>query len=200
MIIGLTGGIATGKSTVSSMLVGKGALLVDADVIAREVMLPGHPVLAVVTAYFGDHILLADGSLDRKKLGEIIFHHPNQRNALNDITHPAIRQEIRKRVQTYEVKHPGRPVVVDIPLLLESREEYPYLTTIAVVYVPRELQLQRLMERDGISKEQAEARLNSQMDIEQKRQMADIVIDNSGTLAETQLQVDKLWVRMVSGA
>lgn len=200
MNIGLTGGIATGKSTVSSMLVEKGALLVDADVIAREVMLPGHPVLLAVTAHFGQDILLADGSLNRKRLGEIIFHNPSERQALNDITHPAIRQEIRRQVQAYEREHPGQPVVVDIPLLLEAREEYPYLNTIVVVYVPQEVQLQRLMERDGISEEQAEARLSSQLDIEQKKQLADIVIDNSGTLADTEQQVDKLWQRMVREA
>ncbi|MGG1877223.1 dephospho-CoA kinase [Paenibacillus cisolokensis] len=200
MNIGLTGGIATGKSTVSSMLVEKGALLIDADVIAREVMLPGHPVLLAVTVHFGQEILLADGSLNRKRLGEIIFHNPSERQALNEITHPAIRQEIRRRVQAYEREHPGQPVVVDIPLLLEAREEYPYLNTIVVVYVPREVQLQRLMERDGISKEQAEARLSSQLDIEQKKQLADIVIDNSGTLADTEQQVDKLWQRMVREA
>lgn len=184
----------------SSMLVEKGALLVDADVIAREVMLPGHPVLLAVTAHFGQEILLADGSLNRKRLGEIIFHNPSERQALNDITHPAIRQEIRRQVQAYEREHPGQPVVVDIPLLLEAREEYPYLNTIVVVYVPQEVQLQRLMERDGISKEQAEARLSSQLDIEQKKQLADIVIDNSGTLADTEQQVDKLWQRMVREA
>jgi len=197
MNIGLTGGIATGKSTVSSMLTMKGALLVDADVIAREVMLPGHPVLAEVTAHFGQHILLEDGTLNRKKLGEIIFRNPEQREALNRITHPAIRQEIRDRTAAYERDYPDRLVVADIPLLLESREQYSFLEQIVVVYVPRELQIRRLMQRDALTEGQAEARLGSQMDIEVKKRLADIVIDNSGTPDETKQQVDKLWNRMV---
>ncbi|SEK91690.1 dephospho-CoA kinase [Paenibacillus sp. cl141a] len=197
MNIGLTGGIATGKSTVSSMLAMKGALLVDADIIAREVMLPGHPVLGKVTEHFGQAILFEDGTLNRKKLGEMIFHHPEQRAALNEITHPAIRQEIRERTEAYERQHPDRLVVADIPLLLEAREAYPYLKQIVVVYVPREMQLARLMERDALTREAAEARLSSQMDIEQKKLRADILIDNSGTLAETQQQVDNLWNRLV---
>lgn len=197
MNIGLTGGIATGKSTVSSMLTAKGALLVDADAIAREVMLPGHPVLAEVTAHFGQDILLENGTLDRKKLGEIVFRDPAQREALNRITHPAIRREIRDRTAVYERDYPDRLVVADIPLLLEAREHYPYLEQIAVVYVPKQLQLRRLMERDALTEEQAAARLNSQMDIEEKRRLADIVIDNSGTPDETRLQVDRLWNRMV---
>ncbi|WP_106766373.1 dephospho-CoA kinase [Paenibacillus faecalis] len=195
MNIGLTGGIATGKSTVSSMLTRKGALLVDADVIAREVMLPGHPVLAEVAAYFGQDIIQADGQLDRKKLGEIIFHDEKKRQALNEITHPAIRREIRKQMMDYEAAYPDRLVVVDIPLLYES-ELQSLFEKIIVVYVPREIQLHRLMERDNITKERAEARLNSQMDIEQKKQLADEVIDNSGTLEKTSDQVDELWKRL----
>ncbi|WP_339219296.1 dephospho-CoA kinase [Paenibacillus sp. FSL W7-1279] len=198
MNIGLTGGIATGKSTVSSMLAMKGALLVDADLIAREVMLPGHPVLGKVTEHFGQAILFEDGTLNRKKLGEVIFHHPEQRTVLNEITHPAIRQEIRERTEAYERQYPDRLVVADIPLLLEAKEYYSYLDQIAVVYVPRELQLERLMVRDDLNREAAEARLNSQMDIEEKKRLADILIDNSGTLAETQQQVDNLWGRLVS--
>ncbi|KOP67036.1 dephospho-CoA kinase [Bacillus sp. FJAT-18019] len=197
MNIGLTGGIATGKSTVSSMLAMKGALLVDADVIAREVMLPGHPVLDKVTEHFGQAILLEDGTLNRKKLGELIFHNPEQREVLNGITHPAIRQEIRARTEAFELQYPDRLVVVDIPLLLEAREQYPYLNKIVVVYVPREFQLKRLIERDNLAREAAEARLSSQMDIERKKALADILIDNSGTLAQTQQQVDKLWHRLV---
>lgn len=195
MNIGLTGGIATGKSTVSSMLIRKGALLVDADVIAREVMLPGHPVLAEVATHFGQAILQADGQLDRKKLGEIIFNDPEERLALNRITHPAIRLEIRQQMADYETAYPERLVVVDIPLLYES-ELQSLFEKVMVVYVPREMQLLRLMERDGITEERAEARLNSQMDIELKKEMADYVIDNSGTLADTVEQVDKLWDRL----
>ncbi|WP_422657804.1 dephospho-CoA kinase [Paenibacillus sp. EC2-1] len=195
MNIGLTGGIATGKSTVSSMLIRKGALLVDADLIAREVMLPGHPVLAAVAGHFGQDVIQEDGQLNRKKLGEIIFNDPNERLVLNGITHPAIRQEIRRQMAEYESAYPERLVVVDIPLLYESELQVLFEKVI-VVYVPRDKQLERLMERDGITEERALARLNSQMDIEQKKRLADEVIDNSGTLGETHEQVDKLWNRL----
>ncbi|MET3210246.1 UNVERIFIED_CONTAM: dephospho-CoA kinase [Paenibacillus sp. PvR008] len=194
MNIGLTGGIATGKSTVSALLVAKGALLIDADAIAREVMLPGHPVLAAVIQHFGQAVMDSDGTLHRKKLGEIVFGDPVQRQALNDITHPAIREEMRTRMESYEREHPDKLVLADIPLLYESGLESLY-DEIMVVYVPRDVQLQRLMLRDGLTEEQAGLRLSAQMDIEQKRSLADIVIDNSGTQAETKQQIDQFWQR-----
>jgi dephospho-CoA kinase len=194
MNIGLTGGIATGKSTVSALLVAKGALLIDADAIAREVMLPGHPVLAAVIQHFGQAVMNSDGTLHRKKLGEIVFADSAQRQALNDITHPAIREEMRLRMVAYEREQPDRLVLADIPLLYESGLESLY-EEIMVVYVSREVQLQRLMLRDGLTEEQAGLRLSAQMDIEQKRSMADIVIDNSGTQAETERQIDLFWQR-----
>lgn len=194
MNIGLTGGIATGKSTVSALLVAKGALLIDADAIAREVMLPGHPVLAAVIQHFGQAVMNSDGTLHRKKLGEIVFGDPVQRQALNDITHPAIREEMRTRMESYEREHPDKLVLADIPLLYESGLESLY-DEIMVVYVPRDVQLQRLMLRDGLTEEQAGLRLSAQMDIEHKRSLADIVIDNSGTQAETKQQIDQFWQR-----
>ncbi|EHS58459.1 dephospho-CoA kinase [Paenibacillus sp. Aloe-11] len=194
MNIGLTGGIATGKSTVSALLVAKGALLIDADAIAREVMLPGHPVLAAVIQHFGQAVMNSDGTLHRKKLGEIVFADPVQRQALNDITHPAIREEMRLRMVAYEREQSDKLVLADIPLLYESGLESLY-EEIMVVYVPREVQLQRLMLRDGLTEEQAGLRLSAQMDIEQKRRLADIVIDNSGTLAETERQIELFWQR-----
>ncbi|MEC0177715.1 dephospho-CoA kinase [Paenibacillus favisporus] len=194
MNIGLTGGIATGKSTVSALLVSKGALLVDADVIAREVMLPGHPVLAAAVEHFGQAILLPDGTLDRRRLGDIVFHDPNERKALNDITHPAIRQEIREQMQTFEREHPDRLVVVDIPLLFESGLEAMF-EQVLLVYAPFEVQVERLMERNRLTKDEAVARIRSQMDIEEKKKRADVVIDNSGQPSETERQVDEFWNR-----
>lgn len=194
MNIGLTGGIATGKSTVSALLVAKGALLIDADAIAREVMLPGHSVLAAVIQHFGQAVMNSDGTLHRKKLGEIVFGDPVQRQALNDITHPAIREEMRLRMKAFEREQPDKLVLADIPLLYESGLKNLY-EEIMVVYVPRDVQLQRLMLRDGLTEEQAGLRLSAQMDIEQKRSMADIVIDNSGTQAETERQIDLFWQR-----
>ncbi|OMD85155.1 MULTISPECIES: dephospho-CoA kinase [Paenibacillus] len=195
MIIGLTGGIASGKSTVSALLVNKGARLVDADVIAREVMLPGHEVLAAAAKQFGKEILFTDGTLNRAKLGEIVFQDPVALQTLNNLTHPAIRQEIKDRMYSMEQEEPKRLIIVDIPLLFESGLETLF-HEIVVVYVPREMQIARLMERNRLSLEEAEARLNAQMDIEQKRNKADYIIDNSGDLAYTEQQVAVFWDRL----
>lgn len=189
MNIGLTGGIATGKSSVSAYLASKGALLIDADVIAREVMLPGHPVLAAAVQRFGQAILNEDGTLDRKKLGSIVFQHPEERKALEAITHPAIRKEMRERAAAYELNHPDKLVVSDIPLLYESGLEEGF-TEVMVVYVPRAVQLERLMNRDQMTQADAEARIAAQMDIERKKERADIVIDNSGSWAQTEKQLE----------
>ncbi|WP_379154037.1 dephospho-CoA kinase [Paenibacillus sp. sgz5001063] len=195
MIMGLTGGIASGKSTVSAIFADKGARLVDADVIAREVMLPGSPVLDAAVNKFGVEILLPDGTLNRAKLGEIVFHDPEALQNLNDLTHPAIRLEIKNRMHALEQEDPRRLVIVDIPLLYESRLDNLF-QEIIVVYVPRELQLSRLMERNQLTLEQAEVRLGAQMDIEQKRRKASYVIDNSGDLDHTRQQVAILWDRL----
>lgn len=195
MIIGLTGGIASGKSTVSALLVSKGARLVDADVIAREVMLPGHEVLAAAVKQFGSEILSLDGTLNRGKLGDIVFQDPAALQALNNLTHPAIRREIKDRMNSMEEEDPKKLIIVDIPLLFESGLESMF-HEILVVYVPREVQIARLMERNGLSLEQAEARLNAQMDIEAKRNKADYIIDNSGELVHTEQQVAVLWDRL----
>ncbi|OWA34589.1 dephospho-CoA kinase [Saccharibacillus sp. O16] len=191
MRIGLTGGIATGKSTVSRLLEARGATIVDADVIARDVMNPGQPLLAAVANRFGPEFILPEGGLDRRRMAEHIFNRPEERQALNAIVHPAIRAEIRRQVEEYEAAHPEGIVVADIPLLYESGLEDLY-EQIVVVYVPREIQLNRLMLRDQLSMEQAEGRLNAQLDIEDKKRRADHVIDNTGTPEETERQVDRL--------
>lgn len=194
MNMGLTGGIATGKSSVSAFLASKGALIIDADVIAREVMLPGHPVLAATVQRFGQAILHEDGTLDRKKLGSIVFGNPEERKALEAITHPAIRQEMRERAVAYRAEYPDKLVVSDIPLLYESGLENGF-DEVMVVYVPRSVQKERLMVRDGLTSEQADARLGAQMDIELKKRRADIVIDNSGSWPETEKQLAAFWHR-----
>ena len=194
MNIGLTGGIATGKSSVSAYLASKGALLIDADVIAREVMMPGHPVLLAAVQRFGQAILNEDGTLDRKKLGSIVFQQPEERKALEAITHPAIRKEMRERAVEYELKHPDKLVVSDITLLYESGLEKGF-AEVMVVYVPREVQLERLMSRDQMTRADAEARIAAQMDIERKKERADIVIDNSGSWDQTEKQLDLFLTR-----
>lgn len=192
MIIGLTGGIACGKSTVANMLVKRGAQLVDADAIAREIVLPGSPVLAEVARQFGDDIIDENGELNRKKLGSIIFNDAEAKRALESIMHPKIRKIIIERMNVLEQENPQGLVVVDIPLLYESKYDAIF-EEIMVVYIPRELQLQRLMQRDGIGQAAAEARLQAQLPIEEKKDRADIVIDNCGTLEETEKQVSQYW-------
>ncbi|THF75478.1 dephospho-CoA kinase [Cohnella fermenti] len=192
MNMGLTGGIATGKSTVSRLLVERGAALVDADRIAREVVEPGQAPLRRIAERFGQAVLLEDGTLNRKRLGEIVFSDPAERAALEQITHPAIRAVMKDKMAAFEREDPKRLVVVDVPLLYESGLE-PLFHRVMVVYVPRELQLARLMERDGLTAEAASRRLGAQMDIEEKRRRADDVIDNSGSLEDTIRQLDSFW-------
>ncbi len=192
MKIGLTGGIASGKSTIAKMLIERGALLVDADQVAREVVLPGEPALEAIASTFGQAVLEADGSLNRKALGEIVFRDKASLAKLEAITHPAIRTRMQQRIHTYKEQFPERLVVADIPLLYETGQQNLY-DGIMVVYVPAEIQKTRLMERNHLSEEEASRRIALQMDIEQKRKNADWVIDNSGTLAETERQLDEFW-------
>ncbi|WP_127496787.1 dephospho-CoA kinase [Paenibacillus glycanilyticus] len=192
MKIGLTGGIATGKSTVAAMLVERGAMLVDADQVAREVVMPGEPALEAVASAFGQAVIHTDGTLDRKALGGIVFNNRDLLAQLENILHPAIRNRMQKRIRQYEEQNPRQLVVADIPLLYETGQEKLY-DGVMVVYVPQALQLKRLMERNGIAEEEAQRRIGLQMDIEQKRGRADWVIDNSGSLDETRRQVGDFW-------
>jgi dephospho-CoA kinase len=194
MNLGLTGGIATGKSTVSAMLVRRGAKLIDADQIAREVVLPGSPVLAQVSERFGKAVLQEDGGLHRKKLGEIIFADPSARKELENILHPPIRMIMKERMRTWETEHPHDLVVVDIPLLFESNLQSMF-SEVMLVYTTTEIQLERLMRREGIGMFEAQLRLKAQMEIDKKKTLADIVIDNSGTVEETEKQIDDFWHR-----
>lgn len=191
MNVGLTGGIACGKSTVSGMLEARGAAIVDADRIARDVVLPGQPALQDIREAFGDDVLLADGTLNRKALGAVVFGDEAARRKLEAILHPRIRAEMARQMADWNEREPGRLVIVDIPLLYESGLDKRFdFEEILVVYVPRDVQLERLMKRDGLSSEAAEQRLDAQMPIERKKELADVVIDNSGSLEQTEAQVE----------
>ncbi|MCD1258953.1 dephospho-CoA kinase [Paenibacillus athensensis] len=194
MNIGLTGGIACGKSTVSAMLAGRGAALVDADRIAREVVEPGSPVLNRVASRFGQAVLLQDGSLDRKALGRIVFGDEAARKELEALLHPPIRALMRERMEAFEREQPHRLVVVDVPLLFESGLASMF-EEVLLVYVPREVQLERLIRRDGLEPAEALKRLEAQLPIDAKRELADNIIDNSGTVEETERQVALFWQR-----
>jgi len=187
--IGLTGGIASGKSTVSRLLKERGAIIVDADQISREIVKPGSPVLDKIVEHFGADILHEDGTLNRKKLGSIIFADEQKRLQLNAIMHPKIREVMLERIAQYEKEYPDRLIVADIPLLYESNLQHMF-TEVMVVYVPLDVQIERLMRRDGLTEEQALERIRAQMPLADKRRLADVVIDNSGDLASTVRQVD----------
>lgn len=196
--VGLTGGIACGKSTVSRMFEERGASIVDADRIAREVVLPGQPALEEVADAFGTGVITPEGLLDRKRLGSIIFGDESARKRLEGILHPRIRAEISRQMEHWQQIHPSGVTIVDIPLLFESGLDKLYaFDDIIVVYVPREVQLSRLQSRDDLTEEEANRRIVSQMPIEDKRKLADVVIDNSGTLDDTARQVEAYLSRTI---
>lgn len=198
LIIGLTGGIATGKSTVSQMFAKRGAAIIDADVIARQVVEPETEGLAQVVAHFGKQVLDEEGRLNRPALASIIFQNEKKREKLNSILHPLIRQEMLERTEEIKKKDPHQIVIWDVPLLLEGKKMTQFVKKIIVVYIPESIQLKRLMLRNGLTEEEARARIRAQLNIEEKRKMADFVIDNSGSLSETERQVDRLWNYLTS--
>lgn len=190
MIIGLTGSIASGKSTVSAMLKRKGFPIVDADEIARLVVEPGSPVLLEISRQFGADIIKEDGSLNREKLGERIFGNAEEREKLNGIIHPAIRQEMLRQKDEWLLRG-ANTVIMDIPLLFESKLQ-SFVDKIIVVSVTPEIQKERLIARNVLSQEEADARISSQLPMKIKEQGADTVLRNNGTEEETEKQLEKV--------
>jgi dephospho-CoA kinase len=190
MNIGLTGGIACGKSTVSRLLASRGAIVIDADILAREVVEPGAPALAEVVRVFGPDMLNEDGTLNRKQLGKVVFDNEAKRKRLEELLHPAIIQLMQERMAEAERLQPDKLVVADVPLLYEAQMEDMF-QEVLVVAASREVQLERLMQRDGLSGEEAELRIDAQMPLEWKKEWADVVIDNSGAPEETERQVEQ---------
>lgn len=197
MKVGLTGGIATGKSTVSRMLRQRGAAIVDADRVAREVVEPGTEGAAGIRKRFGDPLFRPDGSLDRQRLGQIIFADSQARRDLNRLLHPLIIRRMESETARLQRADPHSIIIWDTPLLIEENLT-KYVECVVVVYIPAALQEKRLMERDGITAAEARSRIQAQMPIEEKKSFADVLIDNSGTLAETERQVDALWQTLIS--
>lgn len=188
MIIGLTGSIASGKSTVAKMLEKYRFPIVDADQVARLVVEPGEPALTEIVAAFGEEILLEDGSLNRKKLGNLIFHDPSKRAILNGIIHPAIRKEMLRQRDEW-LNNGAEVVIMDIPLLFESKLQH-FVEKILVVSLSEEKQLERLMERNQLNEEEARARISSQLPLSVKEEGADAVIYNESTLEKTEQQLN----------
>ncbi len=192
--VGLTGGIGSGKSEVSRRLAAHGAVIIDADVAARQVVVPGSPGLARIARAFGDDVLRPDGSLDRVRLGEIVFADTALRDKLNAIVHPLVRQWMlaAERTAVQAGEPPGPILVHDVPLLAESRGQGGF-NLVIVVDVPPEQQVERLVGQRGMTPGQASARMAAQASREQRLELADIVIDNSGALADLDRRVEEVW-------
>ncbi len=187
--VGLTGGIGAGKSEVSRRLAAYGAVVLDADLIAREVVAPGTDGLAEIVAAFGPGVLGPDGALDRAALGDVVFAHQDKLAALNSIVHPRVGARMRELEDSAKA---GSVIVHDVPLIAENRLSDGY-DLVVVVDVPPRIQLDRLVRMRGMSREQAQARMAAQASREQRLAIADIVVDNSGSLAELDRQVGELW-------
>jgi len=195
LVLGLTGGIGSGKSTVSALLEAKGAVIVDADRIVRELQQPGEPVFEAMVEAFGPGIVAADGSLDRQAVADLVFHDEEKLKQLNGIVHPAVGARILERLD--ELADQEGVVILDIPLLVE-KGGYETGGTI-VVDVDPELAIQRLVEHRGFDADDARARMSRQATREERLERATVVLDNSGTLEDLERQVGRLWARIQAG-
>lgn len=192
-VIGLTGGIASGKSTVAEMLGEHGAWVVDADKLAREVVAVNRPALAEIQKSFGPGVISNDGSLDRAQLGQVVFADEEARQRLNSIVHPRVLELSREQIHQAEEAGAGL-VVYDVPLLYETSREGEF-DGVLVVWVDPLTQLLRLRQRSGLAEDEARKRIASQMPLGRKRDLSTWVIDNSGSVEETRATLDSLWAR-----
>ena len=195
ILLGVTGSIGTGKSTVARMLEELGAPIIDFDVLSRVVVEPGKPAWKDIVAYFGEQVLLPDQTLDRAKLREIVFHDPEKRKKLESFQHPRITEEFQNLVEQYAKKNPEVIIQVVIPLLIETNMQALF-HHLLMVYAPEDVQKKRLMERDHLTEDMALRMIRSQISVEDKKGYCDMVIDNSGPPEETRKQVDALWQRL----
>jgi len=192
LVVGLTGGIASGKSTVCTIFRDAGAIIIDADILARQVVIPGSRAWQGIKSAFGGQVIGPDGDIDRDLLGRIVFSDPGLRKRLESIVHPRVRERIESEIACLRESSPDALVIEDVPLLFEAGMAEG-LDEIIVVYSPVNLQVQRLMRRDGIELEAAQARIASQLPMEDKRRRATIVIDNSDDLSLTAKQTIRLY-------
>ena len=196
-IIGLTGGIASGKTTVARMLAELGAIIVDADQISREAVMPGSAALAALVEEFGSDILLPDGTLDRARVARTVFHDPAARKRLEAILHPAIRQLADQKLT--ELRKVGTEVVLYVAPLLIEAGAVSRVDEIWVVHVDQATQISRLMSRDGLTEQEALQRIAAQMPMEEKRKYGKVVIENGQGIDQTAKQVKQIWEREVAG-
>ena len=197
-VIGLTGGIASGKSRVARMLEQMGAVIIDADLLAREVVAPGEPAYQAIVEAFGNGILNPDRTIDRGALGKLVFADPGARRRLESITHPAIGR--RAEEQLGELRLQGTPVVFYVAPLLVEAGVTSRVDEIWVVYVDEETQVRRLMARDGSSRAEAIRKIATQMPMDEKKKFGNVVIDNRGTPEETERQVRDIWMQEIGRA
>jgi dephospho-CoA kinase len=195
ILLGVTGGIATGKSTVTGMLEEMGARLIDFDVLSRVVVRPGKPAYEEIVSFFGKEVLLADKTLDRKKLKEIIFQDLEKLRKLERFTHPRIWDEFLLQIEGYAREKEPFILQVAVTLLIETNMQSLF-DHLLMVYVPAEVQLKRLIERDNISQELAGNIIRSQMSVEEKKGYCDLIVDNSGSLEQTRQQVEEIWRKL----
>ena len=194
-LIALTGGIASGKSTIARRLAERGAIIVDADQIVRDVQSPGSPVLARIAEAFGPEVITSDGALDRAALGARAFGDPELLKQLNAIVHPAVREESQRRFEQAFADDPQAVVVYDVPLLVEARVDDPW-DLIVVAHAPASVRRDRLVELRGMDEKAAQDRIDAQVSDEKRLAIADVVIDTAGHIAETHAQTDALWERI----
>lgn len=194
-VIGLTGGIASGKSTVSAILTDLGVPIIDADQVSREIVEPGEAAYNEIRQVFGEDVIAADGNLDRVMLGQLVFNDQSLRKKLNHITHPRVNERFQEKMKELEGK--AEIVVWDVALLFESGM-YQHVDEVWLVWVDVETQVCRLMERNGYSREEALARMRSQMPLEEKMKRADRLIDNRGTVEETRSTVTRFYKQLSS--
>ncbi|MEC9488164.1 MAG: dephospho-CoA kinase [Halanaerobium sp.] len=194
MLVGLTGGIASGKSTAVKYLQELGARVIDSDEIAHELLRPGQKSYQKVIQEFGTDIVDRRGRIDRKKLGQIVFANPALLSKLEDLTHPLIIEEINDRVKIMEESEDS-PIILDAPLLFETNLDN-IVDQVWVVYVQPDIQLKRLLQRDDLTEKEAKNRIDAQLSLDEKKRLADHVLDNSGSKQELKEQIERLWAEL----
>ncbi len=199
LIVGLTGGIVGGKSTVASMFKDLGAKIIDADKLGHSVILPNKPAWKKIVKIFGKDIIQNDMTIDREKLGKIVFANQSLLKKLNKITHPEITKMIKKEIDSVKNKthNQEKVLIVDAALIYEAKIDR-FMDKIIVVYIDKDEQIKRLIKRNNLSKDEALQRVRSQMPMEEKAKISDYVIDNSSFLDKTKEQVEKIWKKLVS--
>jgi dephospho-CoA kinase len=193
--VGLTGGVASGKTTVLNLFRDLGAHIIDTDMIAREVVTPRLPAWEKIVEHFGRSYLNPDLTLNRKLLRKTVFSDPGERKLLENIVHPEVLRKMHRRIEQMNLLHPENTLVVDVPLLIEIGLEDEF-NKVVVVYVDREIQIKRVMVRDGISRDEALKLLSAQISLDEKMKFADFVINNQGTVEETKLAVRKVFEQL----